>query len=210
MQIYEFMVNSKQNNSDGYNDLMAKSLSIYASFYPRFYLLELTLKTRLYNLLKNKLGDDWFTLRLKAEDPLFEEEKKFILRRKPKNFKLKDNGLLVESALGFWVEFFNKRLYKESKGIPILIFENLPAEIKRKEIYQKLNSVKEFRNKLYHSRIPPVSSIEALPFIQELKLHAQDLQALLDWFGELPEAIVDTHDITEKIKTLEKELAKNE
>jgi hypothetical protein len=159
------------------------SLSLYSSFFPGFYLLELTLKNKLFHLLKEEISKDWFTeqLKMENEDTLFSAEREIILRRKPKNFTLTDNGLLLESGFGFWVEFFNNRVYKLSKGRPIKIFTQLPKGIKRKDIYERLVKLKEFRNRLYHSRIPLITEKAQAKCISEAQENYEMLLELLHW-----------------------------
>lgn len=163
--------------------LVLQSLNLYATFYPKYYLLETTLKNRLYTLVKQQLGESWFADQLtsSSKDSIFKLEESLILRRKPKGFVLKDNGLLVESGFGIWVELFNRQLYKELKGVPILIFTKLPSNIKRKELYQLLSKVKELRNQLFHYRIPPVVDVVQLKDIDKLVEVNNDLMHLLQW-----------------------------
>ncbi|AEW02229.1 hypothetical protein A4D02_34710 [Niastella koreensis] len=204
------MSSDKKNELDKFDDaIMSANLELFSSYYPLFYLLETTLKKRLYKKLKINLGEDWFTKQLAKPDPLFEEEKSSILRRKPKNFLLKDNGLLVESGLGFWVEFFNRRLYKETKGIPISIFKNRPREIKRKDIYQKLDNAKEFRNHLFHSRLPIIVKKEDISKLEQFDIQGKNLETILKWFGDLPESIATTQYIQIKINVIRKLLEKS-
>jgi len=179
------MTRISQKIPENKKELTSLSLALYGSFYPAFYLLEITLKTRLFNLVQEKLGENWFSKQLEVseKDSLFRQELEQIKRRKPKGFKVKAEGLLVESGLGFWVEFFNKRVYKLTKGIPILIFTNLPAEVKRKEIYAKLDNVKEIRNQLVHFRIPPITQSADLKYLDQLQKAVGDLTALLAWLN---------------------------
>lgn len=179
----EFMVNSKKINHKNEQKLISCNLSLYSTFYPKYYLLERTIKNELFALLREKLGADWFSRQMYAseKDSLFEEEIAFILRRKPKNFKLTDRGLLVESGFGFWVEFFSKRFYKKTKGIVLSIFSQLPPEIKRKEIYRKLIVVKNFRNKLFHYRVPIIKDSVQLIYLDELLIIENELSNLLIW-----------------------------
>jgi hypothetical protein len=159
------------------------SLSVYSSFFPAFYLLELTLKNKIYQLLKEELGNDWFKERLKEEkvNSLFSAETELIQKRKPKNFKVSDNVLFLEAGFGFWVEFFNPRIYKLSKGRPIKIFTQLPKEIKRKNLYEKLIKVKDFRNRLYHSRISLITEKSHEVYINESVENYEILLDLLSW-----------------------------
>jgi len=187
---------------------IANSLQLYSSFYPLFYLLESTLKSRLFELLKRKLGTDWFTVQLDSPktEPLFDQEKELILRRKPKGFTISDQRFLEESGLGVWVEFFNRELYKTTKGWPIHVFENLPKDVKRKDIYVRLVKIKELRNQLAHSRIPPLTSTNDLEKLHFIVQTAKELEEILGWMGSLPPTIISSTGIQEKGKKLKKQL----
>jgi len=202
------MMNSNKNVFISGDKSLSLSLQMYAAFYPRFYLLESTLKNRLFNLLKRKLGEDWFTKQLNNPqiDPLFSQEQQYINMRKPKGFLLKDTGLLVESGMGFWVEFFNRRLYKVTKGLPISIFENLPKDIKRRDIYLKLDRVKNLRNFLFHSRIPAITKSADLKILDDIINIAKDLENLLEWLGNLPPDLTSSGEIIEKASLIRKHI----
>jgi uncharacterized protein YutE (UPF0331/DUF86 family) len=161
---------------------LAVNLSFFSSFYPKYYFLETTLKERLYGSIKRELGQNWFTEQINSmnQPTVFKAEIENIMRRKPKGFILHDAGFLVESGLGIWVEFFNRENYKMLKGVPILIFTKLPKDIKRKQLYQKLSSVKELRNQLFHYRVPPITQIDQLRNILDIN---NDLVNLLTWLG---------------------------
>lgn len=183
--------------------LTTLSLSLYSSFFPGFYLLEFTLRNKLFELIKVELGADWFVeqLNTEKENILFTAESELIMKRKPKNFMLSDNGLLLESGFGFWVEFFNNKVYKLSKGRPIKIFTQLPKEIKRKDLYGKLIKVKKFRNRLYHSRIPPITEKTHVRYIDEALENYEVLLQLLQWLD------IANHDIF-KLSHFEKKVNK--
>jgi hypothetical protein len=181
--ILKLMNNTKIDFDKPNKSLTQLSLGLYSCFLPPLYLLESLVKTKLYTITKNDLGEDWFTWQLHSNtgDSLFESEKVLIQKRKPKGFKLSDKSLLLESGFGLWVEFFNPRMYKETKGRPIKIFPLLPKEIKRKQIYQMLTRVKDFRNNLYHSRIPPITKKEQDHYLQDALENYQMLDLLLSW-----------------------------
>jgi hypothetical protein len=163
--------------------LLHLSLNLYSTFYPKYYLLETLLKNRLFQILREKLGEDWFSLQINSNNGnnLFKQEAEIILRRKPLGFVLSDKGLFVESGFGIWVEFFNRNLYKEAKGLPILTFHKLPPTIKRKDLYLKLNKVKELRNQLFHYRLLPITEIGQLKYLDELIETNNELMNLLTW-----------------------------
>lgn len=163
--------------------IISHNLTLYATFYPKYYLLEANMKKGIYENIKRELGNDWFSEQISAVEPdsVFSAEIAAILRRKPNNFQLKDYGLLVESGLGFWVEFFNKRLYKSTKGVTMSLFPSRPKEIKRKDIYKKLDLVKNFRNELFHSRITIIQDPSQLQILDDLVEIDQTLTCLLTW-----------------------------
>jgi len=176
------------------------SLSVYGSFFPAFYLLEFTLKNRIYHLLKEELGNDWFKEQLNngKVNSLFSAETELIQKRKPKNFKVSESALFLEAGFGFWVEFFNPQIYKLSKGRPIKIFTQLPNEIKRKNLYEKLIKVKDFRNRLYHSRIPPVTEKSHEAYINESVENYEILVDLLSWLDNPNRDVLNLSDFKEK------------
>jgi hypothetical protein len=176
------------------------SLSVYSFFFPAFYLLEFTLKNRIYYLLKDELGDDWFKEQLNKGNinSLFSAEAELIQKRKPKNFKVSDNALFLEAGFGFWVEFFNPRIYKLSKGRPIKIFTQLPNGIKRKNLYERLIKVKDFRNRLFHSRIPLVTEKSHEAYISESVENYEILFELLSWLDNPNRDFLNLSDFKEK------------
>jgi hypothetical protein len=177
-------INNKKNLKYEEKDrLFHLSLNLYSTFYPKYYVLETILKDRLYILLKENLGANWFTQQINSnhQNNLIKREAEFILLRKPRGFVLNEKGLLIESGLGVWVEFFNKDFYKEVKGLPIHIFHQLPPNIKRKDLYQKLNSVKDLRNRLFHYRLLPITEPEQLKYLDELIETNNTIMDLLTW-----------------------------
>lgn len=178
--VYSNKKNIKKEEKD---NLFHLSLSLYSSFYPKYYLLETILKGRLFKLLREKLGVNWFTLQVNSSDEhnLIKQEAEFILQRKPKGFVLSEKGFFIEVGLALWVEFFSRDFYKEVKGLPIQIFPQLPPTIKRKDIYKKLNDIKDLRNKLFHHRLLPITEPEQLKYLDELIETNNTLIDLLTW-----------------------------
>lgn len=189
--------------------LNALSLHLYALFFPGYYLLELTLKDKLFHLIRKQLGNHWFTQQLHADyvDSVFSSETQLILRRKNKDYQVTDDSFLLESGFGFWVEFFGPRLYKMTKGLPIQILTRLPAPIKRSDVYTTLNRIKDFRNNLYHSRIPLVSSSEHIMHLRAAEQAYQDLHHILDWLDAPHRELVDKRQFRETIREIQALLA---
>ena len=187
--IGKFMNQAKKvKESRPQKDINSLVLTLFSRFMPGFYLLESTLKNRIFAVITEELGENWFIAQLENtnNDLLFRAEIDSILRRKPKKYKLSPEKLLLESGLGLWVEFFNNRIYKLAKGRPIKIFPNLPNHIKRAHIYQRLLKVKDFRNLLVHSRVPLITDKSNLKYLDEIQSNYKMLLELLEWIGEKP------------------------
>ncbi|TAJ51443.1 MAG: hypothetical protein EPO58_12660 [Chitinophagaceae bacterium] len=116
--------------------------------------MESLLRLKLVESIKKIMGNNWFQTQIQESERLdiISEELNIIKNRKRKNLKIDENILINEANFGFWVEFFNKKVYKDLKGSPIKSFSNLPKTLKRKEIYSKLCAIKELRNNIYHHK----------------------------------------------------------
>ena len=169
-------------------DIRSLVLILYSRFFPAFYILESVLKNKLFNLIGEELGDNWFQVQLNDDtnDQLFKAEINLIKNRKPSNYVITPQKLLLESGFGLWVEFFNSRIYKLAKGRPIKIFSKLPKNIKRANIYQYLIKVKDFRNLLVHSRLPLINEASGAKELDSILDHYRMLMELLEWIDEVP------------------------
>ena len=142
------MVKIKKNNNKEKKDLLV----LFSTFYPKFYILETLLKKKIVNEIENKFGSNWYD-EVKEKIKLFSDEIELIIRRKKKDLKIDSRLFIHEASFGFWIELFGRENYKHLKGLPIKVFENLPGDIKRNDLYRMLSNIKELRNKLYHHRI---------------------------------------------------------
>ncbi len=59
--------------------------------------------------------------------------------------------IIAELTLSFWVGLFDVHHYRLIKGSVIQSFTNLPNSMGRKAIFTRMNSIKEFRNRVYHN-----------------------------------------------------------
>lgn len=59
--------------------------------------------------------------------------------------------IISDLKLGFWVALFDNYHYKVLKGRPISIFKKLPPRTNRHSIYQRLDQIRNFRNRVYHN-----------------------------------------------------------
>ena len=59
--------------------------------------------------------------------------------------------VIAEQSLGFWTSLFDTHHYRLIGGVVIQCFPNKPAPVNRNVLNQKLNHIREFRNRVYHN-----------------------------------------------------------
>jgi hypothetical protein len=59
--------------------------------------------------------------------------------------------IIADLTFGFWTALFDRTHYRILSGRPIQIFVNLPPGANRNMIHQKLERVRDFRNRVYHN-----------------------------------------------------------
>lgn len=59
--------------------------------------------------------------------------------------------IIAEQSFGFWTSLFEPHHYRLIGGVVIHIFPNKPTTANRSVIAQKLNRIREFRNRIYHN-----------------------------------------------------------
>jgi len=59
--------------------------------------------------------------------------------------------VVAEQSFGFWTSLFDPHHYRLIGGIVIHSFNHKPAGVNRSALNQKLNRVREFRNRVYHN-----------------------------------------------------------
>jgi len=59
--------------------------------------------------------------------------------------------VISEQSFGFWTSLFETHHYRLIGGVIIHCFPNKPNNVNRSVISQKLNRIREFRNRVYHN-----------------------------------------------------------
>jgi hypothetical protein len=59
--------------------------------------------------------------------------------------------IIAEQSFGFWTSLFESHHYKLIGGVVINCFPNKPNHVSRNILNQKLNRIREFRNRVYHN-----------------------------------------------------------
>ena len=88
--------------------------------------------------------------------------------------------LIAELTFGIWTDFFDRTHYRLLAGEPIKIFPRLPKTVKRANIYDRLNSIRYFRNRIYHYE--PICFKNGSFDLSETKKVYTEIKELLSWF----------------------------
>lgn len=97
--------------------------------------------------------------------------------------------VIVEQSFGFWTSLFDTHHYRLIGGVVIHCFPNKPASVNRNILSQKLNRIREFRNRIYHNE-PICFNGNTIDFTNATNIK-QEIYELLEW--------IDT-DLTEYVE----------
>ena len=108
--------------------------------------------------------------------------------------------ILAEQSFGFWTSFFEPHHYRLIGGVVIHCFPNKPTNVNRSILSQKLNRIRDFRNRIYHNE-PICFCGNNIDFAYATQIK-NELYELLNWINNDLPAYVKTFDkIDNKIKS---------
>ena len=87
--------------------------------------------------------------------------------------------VIAEQSLGFWTSLFETHHYRLIGGVVIHCFPNKPNYVNRNIINQKLNNIREFRNRVYHNE-PICFSGNVVDFSEAARIK-NEIYELLEW-----------------------------
>ncbi len=105
-------------------------------------------------------------------------------------------NIIAEQSFSFWTSFFEAHHFKILKGKPIQIFRDLPQEVGRKEIFQKLNAIRQFRNRVNHNE--PICFVDNKFSYSEIQTIRQSIYELLKYIDERLIDFVESIDNTQE------------
>lgn len=59
--------------------------------------------------------------------------------------------IIADQTFGFWTDLFEVHHYRLLSGRPIQVFSNLPPAHGRREVCDRLNKIRQFRNRINHN-----------------------------------------------------------
>lgn len=126
------------------------NVELSKSFYFPLQKLEITLRNSIHNILSNQLGSsNWFE---QADFLTVESYKKMDEAKKNISKEVTSGRIISELSFGFWCALFSKSYdQKIWNKYTKLIFPNIPRKYAtRKILMNKINSIRKFRNKIFH------------------------------------------------------------
>lgn len=166
------------------------NLRVSQSFYPVFNLFEIFLRNIVnYQISSHFANPNWIITEKNRfmNDPSLVRSKYFLRKsvQKAENTINRKGGtitagkVIAEQSFGFWTSLFDTHHYRLIGGVIIHCFPNKPSTMNRSLINQKLNRIREFRNRVYHNE-PICFNGNAIDFLNAT-LIKQEMYELLEW-----------------------------
>ena len=210
------------NNTQKVLKLYQANLRLSQSFYPLLSLFEVVLRNALNEELTTHFNDpEWlknqvngfmsdpalryFNQRLQRQvtNDILKKSIANILRKNP---SITHGKIISDLNFAFWTQLFENTHYQILQGRPIQIFTNLPPGMNRNKINQKLNGVRDFRNRISHHE-PVIFSTQQNQSIFDLSKANEIYSDIVDIFTWLD---LDFHKWTKKINHVAFELQRTE
>ncbi len=200
--------------------LYKANLETSQAFHPLLGVFEVILRNRLNDILTFHFEDsNWIinqkigfmsdpslrftykrTRQPRINDFLKREVNKAEKRLRKTRMPITSGKIIAEQTFGFWTDLFEVHHYRLLKGRPIQIFNSLPVGYGRKEINDKLDKVRRFRNRINHNE-PICFNGNEIDFAETEEVH-KSITNLLTWIN--PEIITLIADMDKVKKTIDK------
>lgn len=207
-RLNRFLVASGNSKSRA-QKLYRANLRVAQSFYPVLNLLEIFLRNSCNHQVSSHFANpDWIITekngfmnspslnasRFFLKNCIIKAERKIRMR----GGTITAGKIIAEQSFGFWTSLFEVHHYRLIGGIVIHSFLNKPTNVNRNIISQKLNRIREFRNRIYHNE--PIcfngSNVD-FTYAQSIKL---EIYELLEWIdSDLTEYVQYFDNIDAKI-----------
>jgi len=126
--------------------------------------------------------------------------------------KITSGKIIAEQSLGFWISLFYKNHYRLLKGVIIKCFPFKESEVNRNDIFQSLDRIRKFRNRVYHNE--PICFVNKSISFRYSKLIKFEIYKVIAWMNhDLVLYLKNFDDIDHYIKVgedLKKEISENQ
>lgn len=151
--------------------LYKANLKIAQAFHPILGVLEVTLRNCINTILISHFADfDWIINQKRGfmvDSSLTHIDRrtgrkvtnnflKFSVEKSENRFNrlripITSGKIIADQTLGFWTDLFEVHHYRLLLGRPIQIFNNIPSGHGRKDVCDRLNKIRQFRNRINHN-----------------------------------------------------------
>jgi len=176
------------------------NLRVAQSFYPVLNLFEIFFRNIMnYQVSSHFTNPNWIITQKNGfmNDPSLHSSRFFLKKSVSKAERgilrkgriVTSGKIIAEQSFGFWTSLFDTHHYRLIGGVVIHCFPNKPRNVNRNIISQKLNRIREFRNRIYHNE-PICFNGNRIDFTEATNIK-QEIYELLNW--------IDT-DLTEYVE----------
>lgn len=166
------------------------NLRVSQSFYPILNLFEIVFRNVVnYQVSSHFTNPNWIitekngfmshrslhSSRYFLKNSILKAERKI----RQKGSRITSGRVIAEQSFGFWTSLFDTHHYRLIGGVVIHCFPNKPSNINRSLLFQKLNRVREFRNRVYHNE-PICFNGTSIDFSQATTIK-NEIYELLQW-----------------------------
>lgn len=221
-RINRYLIATGNNNSRA-TKLYKHNLRVSQSFLPVISILEVVIRNNINAILTSHFTDsDWIINQkngfmshasLTYHHPLTNKTihnhflKKCVEKSENKLTKhglpLSSGKIISDQNFGFWTELFELTFYRILRGRPIQVFNNLPPNTNRIDVMNRLDKVRNFRNRISHSE-PICFHNNNIDFSNAIDVYDTIIE-LFDWIDpELIKFIKDIDSVSVKISNAQK------
>ncbi len=221
-RINRYLIATGNNNSRA-TKLYKHNLRVSQSFLPVISILEVVIRNNINTILTSHFTDsDWIINQkngfmshasLTYHHPLTNKTihnhflKKCVEKSENKLTKhglpLSSGKIISDQNFGFWTELFELTFYRILRGRPIQVFNNLPPNTNRIDVMNRLDKVRNFRNRISHSE-PICFHNNNIDFSNAIDVYDTIIE-LFDWIDpELIKFIKDIDSVSVKISNAQK------
>lgn len=183
-------LNATGNSKHKAQKLYRINLRVAQSFYPLLNISEIFLRNTInYQIVSHFNDPNWIVTQKNGfmnnnslrgtnfflKNSVIKTER--MLRRK--RSIITAGKIISEQPFGFWTSLFDKHHYRLIRGCIIKGFSNKPSYINRNRLNQKLNKIREFRNRIYHNE--PICFNGGSINFSNCILIKNDIYDILEW-----------------------------
>ncbi len=149
------------NNNKRAKSLYAANIKLAQAFHPVLSQFEVVFRNALNTKLAAHFNDpDWIINQKRGfmSNPILARSQFFLrssVEKTENNLRYKSipitaGKIISDQMFGFWLAFFVPHHYSLVSGQPIYIFSNKPSGENRASLHQKLEDIKNYRNRMNH------------------------------------------------------------